>query len=86
MCADKKQPIYDNPLCAYVLKLTIPAYLLAIETETELHVERSFYHSFEDAAVNKHFPSGAEVYFGKIDGWTEIESIDEYLNGKPVRL
>lgn len=86
MCADKKQPVYDNPICVYVIMLTIPAYLLAVETETELRVERSFYHSFEDAASNKRYPEGAEVYFGKIDGWTEIESVDEHLNGKPVRI
>ena len=85
MCADKKQPIYDNPICAYVLKLTIPAYLLVVETKTELRVEKSFYRSFEDAVGKRHIPEGAEVYFGKIDGWTEIESIDEYLNGKPVK-
>lgn len=84
MCADKKQPIYCDPICAYVIKLTIPAYLLAVETETVLRVERSFYHSFEDAAANKYHPKGADGYFGKIDGWTEYNGFDGSFDGKRV--
>lgn len=82
--AGEKQPIYDDPLCAYVIKLTIPAYMLVVETADEFRVKSAFYRSFEDAVGSKNYPDGAEVYFGKIAGWTETESIDEYLNGKPV--
>lgn len=86
MRVDEKQPIYDNPVCAYVIKLTIPAYLLAVETDTELRVERHFHPTFEHTVGNKHFPEGAEVYFGKIDNWTEVPDTDEIFSGKPVRL
>lgn len=85
--ADKKQPVYDNPICVYVIKLTIPAYLLAVETYTELCVERAFYPTFERAAAdNDQHPGGAEVYFGKIDGWTEIADIDKFIYGKQILI
>lgn len=86
MCADKKQPIYDNPICAYVIKLTIPAYLFVVETRAEICVESYFYHSFEDAVGDKHFPDGAEVFFGKIDEWTEYNGFDGSFEGKRVTV
>lgn len=86
MHGDKKQPIYSDPICAYVIKLTIPAYLLAVETNTELYAERQFHPTFEHAVGNKHFPEGAEVYFGKIDGWTEFSDIDKLISGKRVYI
>ena len=87
MSSNGKQPIYNDPLCAYIIKLSgISAYLLAVETSFELRVGRRFYPSFEHAAGEKYFPEGAEVYFGKIENWTEISDIDEFIGGKKVRI
>lgn len=83
---DEKQPIYDNPVCAYVIKLTIPAYLLAVETNAELRIERQFYHTFEHAVGYNHFRGSAEEYFGKIDGWTEVPDIDKFIYGKQILI
>ena len=84
MSGDDKQPIYKNPVCAYVIKLNVSAYLLAVETAAEIRVESFFFREFKDAAGSRHCSEGAEVYFGKINSWTEIERIHEYFNGKPV--
>lgn len=83
---DGKQPVYSDPVCAYVIKLTISVYLLAVETAAEIRVKSSFYFSFEDAVGNRHFPEGAEVYFGKIDGWTENDGFDGSFGGKRVTI
>ena len=86
LLGDEKQPIYDNPVCAYVIKLTIPAYLLAVETNAELRIERQFYHTFEHAVGYNHFRGSAEEYFGKIDGWTEVPDIDKFIYGKQILI
>lgn len=68
----EKRPIFDKPLAAYVIKLTAPAYLLAVETERDMRLGMFFYNSFEQAAGNRHIPESAETYFGKIDNWQEF--------------
>ncbi len=86
ICADQKQPIYNEPLCAYIIKISeISAYMFAVETAAELRAERRFYTSFERAASSRSFPEGAEVYFGKINNWTPIPDINQFIADKPVR-
>ena len=67
-----REPIYHNPLAVYVIELTIPAYILAIETASAIELERRFFPSRESAMGNKLFPEGAEVYLGPIDSWEEF--------------
>lgn len=61
-----REPIYHNPLAAYVIELTIPAYILAIETTANIELERHFFSSPQAAK------KGAESYFGPIDSWEEF--------------
>lgn len=63
---DVREPIYRNPLAAYVIELTIPVYILAVETTAEIKLERWFFSSFEKAK------GGAESYFDLIDSWEEF--------------
>lgn len=74
------EPVYKNPIAVYVLELTIPAYMLIVETTNEVHTETLFFSSAEEAKGNSFFPSGAETYFGKIDTWEEFEANNLYFD------
>lgn len=74
------EPIYKDPIAVYVLELTIPAYMLVVETAEEVRTESLFFSSAEDAKGNSSIPSGAETYFGKIDQWEEIEANNLYFD------
>ncbi|MDE5892190.1 MAG: hypothetical protein K2H45_04610 [Acetatifactor sp.] len=61
-----REPIYHNPLAAYVIELTIPVCILAVETAAEIKLERWFFSSPKTAK------EGAESYFDSIDSWEEF--------------
>lgn len=67
-----KRPIYENPIAVYVIELSIPAYILAVETSNDMEIGTQFFPSFEQAKGSHTIPSGAGVYFGKIDLWEEF--------------
>lgn len=77
MCGDEKSPIYTDPICVYIFGLSVNAFLLAVETKTEFEFSRWFFSSYERASGGKCILEGAEVYFGKIDGWEELNCIDD---------
>lgn len=66
-----KEPVYLNPLAVYMIELTIPAYILAVETVSAIELKPQFYFSPESAMKTGHFQS-AETYFGPIDFWEEF--------------
>lgn len=68
------EPVYRNPLAVYVVELTICAWILAVETADNLHLETRFFASPEKAKGAGMFPEGAEVYFGPIDSWEEFST------------
>lgn len=68
------EPAYRDPLAVYVMELTIPACIFAVETETDLRLERWFFTSPEKAKGASMFPMGAEVYFGPVDSWEEFSA------------
>lgn len=70
------EPCYKNPIAVYVLELTIPAYMLIVETAEEVHTETLFFSSAQKAKGNR----GAETYFGKIDTWEEFETDNLYFD------
>lgn len=72
MSENGKKPIYENPIAVYVIELTIPAYVLAVETSNDMKFGTQFFPSFEQAKGSHTIPAGAEVYFGKIDLWEEF--------------
>lgn len=74
------EPVYKNPIAVYVLELTIPAYMLIVETTNEVHTETLFFSSAEEAKGNGCIPSGAEAYFGKIYTWEEFEANNLYFD------
>lgn len=67
-----KEPIYFDPLAVYVIELTIPAYILVVETASSIRLDPFFFSSPESAKGNGLFPEGAEIYFGPIDSWEEF--------------
>lgn len=67
-----KGPVYLDPVSVYMIELTIPAYILAVETASDIQIKLSFYASPELAKGTGHFPEGAEIYFGPIDSWEEF--------------
>lgn len=67
-----KEPVYLDPLAVYMIELTIPAYILAVETAADIQIKLSFYTSPESAKGTGYFPEGAEIYFGPIDSWEEF--------------
>lgn len=84
---DEKRPVYINPVGVYVFGLSIGAFLLSVETETDFRFDRRFFPSFERAVSGECIPEGAEVYFGKIDRWEELsvtDNIDELFENKRV--
>lgn len=62
----EREPIYRNPLAAYVIELTIPVCILAVETATDIRLERWFFPSPEKAQKS------TKSYFGPIDSWEEF--------------
>lgn len=66
-----KEPIYLDPLNVYIIELTIPAYILAVETASDIQLTRSFFTSLESAKGIGHC-EGAEKYFGPVDAWEEL--------------
>lgn len=67
-----KEPIYCDPLTVYVIELTIPAYILVVETASSIRPDPFFFSSSELAKGNHLFPEGAEIYFGPIGSWEEF--------------
>lgn len=67
-----KGPVYLDPIAVYIIELTIPAYILAVETASDIQVKMSFFTSPKSAKGTGHFPEGAEIYFGPIDSWEEF--------------
>ncbi len=67
-----KEPVYLEPLAVYMIELTIPAYILAVETASDIQPKPSFFTSPESARETGHFPEGAEIYFGPIGSWEEF--------------
>lgn len=74
------EPIYKNPIAVYVLELTIPAYMLVVETTNEVRTETLFFSSAEEAKGTCSIPAGAEIYFGKINTWEEVEADNLYFD------
>lgn len=71
------EPVYKDPIAVYALELTIPVCMLAVETTNEVLTEHLFFSSAEEAKGNH---SGAEIYFGKIDTWEEVEANNLYFD------
>lgn len=71
-----KGPAFFNPVAVYVIELTIPAYILVVETMDDIRFEVQFFRSAKEAKENGRIPSGAELYFGKIDLWEEVQASD----------
>lgn len=67
-----REPVYCNPQAVYVIELTIPVWILAVETASDVQLEIQFYTSLEKAKGGGPFPEGAETYFGRIDSWEEF--------------
>lgn len=74
------EPIYKNPIAVYVLELTMPVYMLIVETTEEVRTETLFFSSAEEAKGKGRIPGGAENYFGKIDTWEEFEAKNLYFD------
>lgn len=64
----KKEPIFRDPKAVYVIELSIPAYILVVETENVISTIRCFFNSADEAKSE----AGAEVYFGEIRQWKEF--------------
>ncbi len=76
------EPVYKNPIAVYALELTIPVCMLAVETTSEVLTERQFFSSADEAKGNH---GGAEIYFGKIGTWEEVEASNLYFD-KVIRM
>lgn len=63
------EPLFKNPVAVYVVELTIPAYILLVETPDYLKMGGEFHELFQDAMEDTW---GAESLFGKIDTWEEV--------------
>ena len=68
----EKGPVYLDPIAVYMIELTIPAYILAVETASDIQVRMSYFASPESAKGTDHFSEGAEIYFGPINLWEEF--------------
>lgn len=66
-----REPVYLDPLAVYIIELTIPAFLLAVETISDIQLKRFFFPSLEAAKGIGHC-EGAEKYFGPLDSWKEF--------------
>lgn len=78
--AHRTEPVHKNPVAVYVLELTIPAYMLIVETTNEVRFEPWLFSSIKEAKGNGLIPRGAESYFGKIDTWEEYEADNLYFD------
>ena len=81
---DVKEPIYKDPRAVYVMELTIPAYILAVETANDIRLDSRFFTSYEQAKGKQCIPEGAEVYFGPIDRWEEFNGSNISFDKKMV--
>lgn len=70
----KREPVFTDPIAVYVIELTVPTYLLAVETEDNVILEPWFFSSPEEAKRGTQHMSSAETYFGKIDSWEEVQA------------
>lgn len=75
------EPSFKDPIAVYVLELTVPAYILAIETMEDVRMEPFFFASPEDAKGHgEPLIMGAESYFGPIDAWEEFKADNLYFD------
>lgn len=70
---DRKEPVYRNPKTVYVIELSAPLYMLAVETKDYIKVEKCFFNSLEAAKGTGALAVGAEQYFGDIEKWEEFK-------------
>lgn len=67
-----REPVYSSPLSVYVIELTIPICILAVETAADIRLKIQFFVSPEKAPGGGLLPECAEFYFGPIDSWEEF--------------
>ena len=79
-----KEPIYHNPLAVYVIELSIPVYILIVETEFDIRPVYRFFVSLKKAQGCGMFPEGAGIYFGSIDTWEEYSAENIFFDGKLI--
>lgn len=60
-----RQPLYPDPLAVYVIELTIPVYIIAVETDNDIQLNRWFFPSLKQAIRQ------AESNFSPIASWEE---------------
>lgn len=72
MRMDGKEAIFNNPRAVYLIELTIPAFMLIVETVDGIQPVLQFFSSLEQAKGSSKIPTGAEQYFGKINLWKEV--------------
>ncbi len=79
-----KEPIFKNPSVVYVIALTIPAYMLVIETSECVRIDPEL---FSDKKVNAQSgaPFSLESYFGKIISWEEYTVSDNLEFEKNIK-
>ena len=73
-----KAPISHNPLTVYVMELTIPACIFAVETAADIRPETSFFASLKKAQRS------TVSCFGPIDSWLEFTAPDISFGKKIV--
>ncbi|MDE6567654.1 MAG: hypothetical protein K2K70_07980 [Lachnospiraceae bacterium] len=83
---NRKEPIFKNPSVVYFVALTIPAYILVIETSERVRVDPEL---FSDKKVNEQLgtPFCPEAYFGKSVSWEEYTVSDnlEFEKNKTIK-
>ena len=70
------EPWFIDPVAVYIIELTIPACILAVETKRDVHLEKQFFKTVDDAKGTAFIPFCAETYFGKIDGWKRFDNCE----------
>lgn len=73
-----REPIYHNPLAAYVIELTIPAYICIVETAADIRPVYTFFLSSERARKY------TESLFDPIDSWEEFTAHNIFFDKKNV--
>ena len=68
----KMEPIYRDPKAVYVIELSIPAYILVVETEVNVRITECFFNCADEAKGIGFSKAGAERYFGEIRQWKEF--------------
>lgn len=61
-----REPIYRDPKAAYVMELTIPVYIYAVEAADDIRPEKHFFSSFENAQKS------IENRLGPVSRWEEF--------------